>query len=341
MIGMNQMKKKTITGLIIGLAVGLVIAGLLFWWFSTTIKGYENGTNKKFIKLYTQSVAVLTKDVIQGQPITEDMVTEKVIHKSTVPTDALTKGSVIGQTANYNIAANTPVTANMVTSDGGNTADIREQELNTVLMPSDLNEGDYIDIRIMYPNGTDYIVIAQKPVEKIVGQTMWVRLGEDERLLLNGSIVDSFLRQGSKLYATKYTDPTSQIKTSDIETKASGYISEQIANELDVLKTATTDQATTIVLDLVKKYQGFATALTKTSVNYQPNLELISMMRTNKNILEEATARLSEDARTVMENSLTSYQNKAGDAYNNIITGSKDSVTEQQRQRDEILNPTF
>ena len=74
-------------------------------------------------------------------------------------------------------------------------ADVRSQEVNTVLMPTDLNIGDYVDIRIMFPNGTDYVVLAQKKIENIVGTTFWMDLAEDERLLLNSATVDSYLNQ--------------------------------------------------------------------------------------------------------------------------------------------------
>ena len=84
-------------------------------------------------------------------------------------------------------------------------------------MPSDLNTGDIVDVRIMFPNGTDYIVLAQKNVTNIEGETMWLQLAEDERLLLNSAVVDSFLEQGTKLYATKYVDQDAQIKVSDEE----------------------------------------------------------------------------------------------------------------------------
>ena len=34
-----------------------------------------------------------------------------------------------------------------------------------VVLPTDLTTGDYIDVRAMFPNGQDYIVVAKKEVE--------------------------------------------------------------------------------------------------------------------------------------------------------------------------------
>ena len=90
--------------------------------------------------------------------------------------------------------------------------DIRKQEYNMLVLPTDLATGDYIDIRLMLPSGQDYIVIAKKEVEipEINGadseDTIWVNLSEDEILHMSCAIVDAFQINGSKLYVTKYTE---------------------------------------------------------------------------------------------------------------------------------------
>lgn len=340
MIGMSQIKKKTIQGIVIGFAIGLVGVGLTLWWAISTIKTYENGTNKKYNRLYTQDVTVLTKDAIQGEVITEDMLTTVRVHKKTVPTGALEQSAISGQVAKYNIAANVPVTDSMLTTEIIS-ADIRSQEINTVLMPSDLEEGDYVDVRVMFPNGTDYIVLAQKQVQKISGQTMWLNLAEDERLILNSSMVDSFLNTGTKLYSTKYTDSDAQIKlASASEDTAKGYLSEAIKTEIDAIKTESTDDAVDAIFDLVLKYKNFATATTKTTENYQPNTQVMDMMSINKNILSIAKEKLSAEARANIENGITNYKSDSGDDYNNVISGAQTSITDQKALRTELLTPT-
>ena len=59
MVGMNQMKKKMVVGIVIGAAIGVVGIGLTLWWAITTINSYKEGTNKEYNRLYTQDVAVL------------------------------------------------------------------------------------------------------------------------------------------------------------------------------------------------------------------------------------------------------------------------------------------
>ena len=341
MIGMSQIKKKTIQGVAIGLAIGVVGVGLSLWWGIATVKSYENGTNKKYLQLYTKNVAVLNRDVIQGEVITEDMLTEVNVHNRTAPNGTGTISDFVGKVAKYNIVANAALTDNMVT-DEIVSADIRDQEVNTVLMPSDLVEGDYVDIRIMYPNGTDYIVLAQKQVSKIVSSTMWLQLAEDERLLLNSAIVDSFLNKGTKLYATKYSQSDAQIKISDeASSTAKGYVQEEIKKQLDTLKTADENTATDIVFDLVEKYKNYASTMTRTIENYQPNAQVMSMMQSNQNVLQEAKNKLSAEARANIENSINTYKDNNEEDYNNVISGAEQSISDQQTQREEILNESL
>ena len=372
MIGMNQIRKKTMTGLIIGIILAVLGIAVTIFISYKTLKSFEDGTNKKFISNYMRDVKVLNKDVIQGEIITADMVTSTKIHITTVPTNVLTSDPA-GMVAKYNISANVPLTQNMVTTEI-QSADIREQELNTVVMPSDLAEQDYVDIRIMYTNGTDYIVLAQKQVKKIVGQTMWLNLSEDERLLLNSAVVDSFLNQGTKLYATKYTDPAAQIKSvidSDIQnsleatttssdedttdadqsangtniasansivTTVKGYIQEQIKAQLDNIKSGDEVTATDAIFDLIVKYKNFATSITRTTENYQPNAQVMEMMKNNGNIVEQAKEKLSEEARSNIENGITSYESQNEETYNNVVTGAQQSITTQQSLRNELIS---
>lgn len=371
MIGMSQIKKKTMQGIAIGASIGVVGIGLTLWWSISTIKSYETGTNKKFNARYNQDVAVLTQDVIQGEVIEDSMLTTVSVHKKTVPSGALKKSDISGKVAKYNIAANVPLTDSMLTTEIID-ADIRSQEINTVVMPSDLDEGDYVDIRIMYPNGTDYIVLAQKQVEKISGQTMWLNLAEDERLLLNSAMVDSFLNSGTKLYATKYADSDSQIKVAadialengdtDEDTTSTntstttttnksltasdnatavvqGQLRETIKSEIDSIKTDDTDSAVNAIFDLILKYKSFANAVTRTTENYQPNAQVMAMMQANKNILEEAKAKLSAEARANIENGINNYKSDSGDDYNNVVSGAQESITNQKTLRNELLNP--
>ena len=119
--------------------------------------------------------------------------------------------------ANVDLKANTVLTVDLISAGETTTqTDIRRQEYNMIVLPIDLTTGDYVDIRLMLPNGQDYIVVAKKEVEiPDVGgsssqDTIWVNLSEDEILHMSCAIIDAFRINGAKLYATKYTNPGMQ-----------------------------------------------------------------------------------------------------------------------------------
>lgn len=362
MIGMSQIRKKLYTGIAIGAAVGVVGIGITVWWSIATIKSYESGTNEKYNANFTKNVCVLNKDVVQGQSITADMLTTIRVNQGTVPTGAINSTAVaIGKVAKYNVVAFTPIIESMLT-DKIIDSDIREQEVNSVLMPSDLVENQFVDIRIMFANGTDYIVLAGKQVNKISGQTMWFSLKENERLILDSAIVDSYLNKGTKLYATVYKDSDSQIKYSDTSTDPiKGELIKLINAELPELATIagtnesttepstgeTTNEGTTStvksniyvdkILNFIIKYNNLSASISKTVTTYQPNDKVNAAMRGNGNISVEATNKLSQEIRDNIENLNLQYEQANEENISNVVTGAQAAITEQENQRKELL----
>ena len=108
---------------------------------------------------------------------------------------------------------NTLITTELL-SKGDNQVrdDVRKQEYNMIVLPMDLATGDYIDVRVQFPNGQDFIVVSKKEVEipNVNGtdsnDTIWISLTEDEILHMICAIVDVAQVKGAKIYATKYTE---------------------------------------------------------------------------------------------------------------------------------------
>ncbi len=115
--------------------------------------------------------------------------------------------------AKVTMKKNTLLTTELLSkSDNVVQDDVRKQEYNMIVLPMDLVTGDYIDIRVMFPNGQDFIVVSKKEVEipNVGGvdstDTIWVNLSEDEILHMSCAIIDSAQVNGAKIYATKYTE---------------------------------------------------------------------------------------------------------------------------------------
>lgn len=115
--------------------------------------------------------------------------------------------------AKVDMYKNNIITLKMVAkSNEKTTDDLRKQEYNMFILPSQLETGEYIDVRLALPTGQDYIVISKKQVEipQIGGvdseDTIWIKLTEGEIIALNNAIVDAYRILGSKLYVTTYTE---------------------------------------------------------------------------------------------------------------------------------------
>ena len=115
--------------------------------------------------------------------------------------------------AKINMGKNTVITIDAVSkSTEKTTNDLRKIEYNMLVLPSQLETGEYIDIRLALPTGQDYIVISKKQVEipQINGvdmdDTIWLKLTENEIITMNNAIVDAYRMPSSKLYVTTYTE---------------------------------------------------------------------------------------------------------------------------------------
>ena len=367
MIGMNQIKKRLINGILIGLSIGLVFVIVTIIISNNIVTGYKEGTNKTFLEKYTSTVVTFTRDVVQGETITPDMLQTTTIHINTVPSGAYTSsGALIGKVAKYNIVRNSTAVQSMV-SDKIISQDMRVQEINAVNLPTDLVVNDFVDIRIMYPSGVEYTVLVQKQVAKIVGTTIWMDMTEEETLILNSAIVDSYLTDGSKLYAVRYTDPTTQIKLGEDEeaiSAAKTYLKKELGKELanynkpeDTIVTeevatgevgiygepVTTPVVTAKdeIIDIVTRYaidyRYYVESYNKTKANYQPNAQVMAFMKQNEYIVKQAKDKLSEVARQNMERSIALFETSNAEGYSNVVSGINTSVSAQQALRNQAL----
>ena len=118
--------------------------------------------------------------------------------------------------AKVDMEANTVMTTDLLSTGEAVQDSTRKQEYNMFVLPTDLETGDYVDIRLLFPSGTDYIVISKKQVEiPIIGgvdsaDTISIELNEEEINTLSGAIVEAFRVSGAKLYLSKYTEPGMQ-----------------------------------------------------------------------------------------------------------------------------------
>ena len=214
MIG--PMKKKVVTSAVVtGIILILVFAAL------SAI--YITNTNNKIADLQKKGEVVqryvFVNDMLVGDVVTANDVALVDVKGESAASDSYTTFSMIGRRLKVNAEKKTIVTASLFyEEDKEPEMTTRLQEFNMITLPSDLDVGDYIDVRIRFATGEDYAVVVGKRVESLgaseeKSNTIFLRLNEEEIVRMASAIIESYVRDGINLYANKYVDPDSQLYT--------------------------------------------------------------------------------------------------------------------------------
>lgn len=166
----------------------------------------ELQSNLKFV--YTAK-----EEIKAGDKVSQDKVEYRQVFTG-IGEDKYISEEDIGKLAVVDISKDLPVQKNMVSlSTVGK--DIREEEFNVFYLNSNLRENDFVDIRILYPNGEDYVVLSKKALKdlSLENSNCFLWLDAEELLRISGAIVDCFLNTGAKLYTVKYVEPLIQEET--------------------------------------------------------------------------------------------------------------------------------
>lgn len=116
--------------------------------------------------------------------------------------------SIIGKYYKIGLTSGIPLSMDLVMEDVLEDT-TREFDVVSSLMPIGLKVGDYVDYRIVYPLGEDYIILPHKRVEAINDKTIKFKLNETEIHLYQAALIDFFLqtKNGATLYLSKYLEP--------------------------------------------------------------------------------------------------------------------------------------
>lgn len=215
-MAMNPMQRKANNYLLIGVLVTLLITGsiiaILFMQLSKLNKEIKTQEAKM------KNVYVVSKDINSGETVDLSKLKQVLVTGDAVPSNVVKVSDITEETiAKIDLKTGTVLTANMINEKSEETtADLRTQEYNMVLLPTQIQNGDYVDIRLRLPNGTDYIVVSKKKVDipTIDGvesaNTIKINVAEQEILLMSNAIVEAYWATGSILYATTYVEPGMQ-----------------------------------------------------------------------------------------------------------------------------------
>lgn len=239
----TRRKKKVVMWLMGILVIILLIAVGIYFGYGAYLQNIES-IKKSYegqIKTYQEEfakrgrVGLFPVDSIEaGSKIDETMLEQKNIISDVIQDGFMSKEDV-GQIALVDLPVGQPVYKNMLVNETIED-DLREEEFSVFLLSSNLNENSYVDLRIGFPNGEDYIVLSKKKVRDIdlTQKTIWLWLGEEDILRVSSAIVDAYLHEGSKLYTVVYVKPNIQ-KAAQITYPVNGEVLKLINENPNIL----------------------------------------------------------------------------------------------------------
>lgn len=206
-MAVNPMQRKARNSFLLGMVITMVIMGAIIAFLFIQLNSMKQEQEQT-----TKTVYVLNKDVQSGDTITMADLTTKDVTSDAVPVDFAGVNNITGETiARISLKSGTILTQSMLNTSGEKvTKDQRLQEYNMLTLPTQLVVGDYIDIRFMLPSGQDYVVLSKKKIQDANSTTIWINLTEEEILIMNSAIVESYVITASKLYVTTYSEPGNQ-----------------------------------------------------------------------------------------------------------------------------------
>lgn len=211
-------KKKKAKGILLGMLLMALISvgviGLLYMQHKRIVDDYKAKLEElqRVFEEETQQVIRVVEPIKAGEKFKTGKVEAAYAPNAITPDNAVLNATDLeGKIAKLDIHPNTTILKSMLVEESI-PDNARELELNMLLLPSNLTTDHYLDIRINFPTGEDYVVVSKKKVRDLFlkENTVWLWLSEREILELSSAIIDAYLREGAKLYCVTYIDPMFQ-----------------------------------------------------------------------------------------------------------------------------------
>jgi len=268
--------KKLVKANLVGAGIMLVLSGaggyFLYDYYSDNAIKMKREYQTEISKLnsvanQSQRAYALTEDIKKGEKITPDMVEEVFLPDAAAATNRIQVDDVDTTKffAKTDLKKHTVISEAVLYQDEAINNDERKAEYSFIELPTKLKKDQYVDIRIQFPSGEDYVVLSKKKVTDLSGVTMWTTVDEGEILTMSSAVVDAYVQKGAKIYAIQYVDEHMQENS----------------------------QMTYPVKNNVKQ-------LIKESPNVV-NIAELNLEQQNRNRLDDALSKLSEEDRQAMD----------------------------------------
>ncbi len=241
-MAMNPMQRRSRNMFFLGFLLALIIMVCVVLYIVNQMKKVQ--AELQSLKALQSRAIVAATDLESGQLVTfEEDFREETVQTKVAKDQIITRDDFLAKDSNgdpiitdegelgrdvmlkVNVPAGTIVTKDMLidTEDPTSNTD-RIQEYNMILLPSQLKNGEYVDVRITLPNGQDYVVLTRKRVLGTTATSVWLKVNETEIQLINSAIIESYLIDGAKLYAIPYAEAGMQMAATQTYTASQATI---------------------------------------------------------------------------------------------------------------------
>lgn len=201
--------------------IGFIISAVLFSTIAVVYlkksSSVEVSKNEEMLE-----VVVATESIIKGEVIEEAKVEIRKIPIEYLPTNSIvTLEQAVGKKANFNIEKNAVLTDSFVNESVKNVSEYKDDSrlkscvIQTGLIGGMVQEGSYIDVEYVRPNGKRHVVLSKKHVVKKIDETtVVVETTDADRTLLEAAIAEARYL-GGELKVVLYLDPEQKASTVD------------------------------------------------------------------------------------------------------------------------------
>lgn len=249
----NPMQRKVKNSFLLGMLVMLLVALLIgVLLFMIVVKPMLDKKKSEEGVQYA-TVYQLKTSVKSGNQITAAMLKKVTLPVTSLPSDKkiaekydekLQKNVDVGigdeNIAKVNLEAGTILSSSVLTTMQDVDKSWRLVEYNMITLPTMLEFGDTIDVRVSFANGQDLAVVVNKQVQEINGNTITLLLTEEEIIMMNSAIIEAYIMPSANLYVAKYSSEVvpedhGVITPTYIPTAEASYL---VANNPNILKEA-------------------------------------------------------------------------------------------------------
>lgn len=227
-MAVNPMQRKAKNSFLLGFLICLIMCALVIAFLVIQLGKIKSEQEAQLATITTAYVA--NRQIKSGETIKPEDIKTVSVSKDCIPNNMIKGASEFEEivqnpetgednilnlkNSKINIEAGTIITTDMILDTSAeDTRNLRTVEYNMISLPTQLEDQQYIDVRIQLPNGLDYLVVSKKQITiPMIGgvpseSSIWLKLREDEILLMSNAIVESYIIPGAKLYVTAYVEP--------------------------------------------------------------------------------------------------------------------------------------